>query len=615
MTDTRRPISLLTSVALGLGGALLLLLAGGPSAAAAPARAGLNPPLPAKCFARDDSATGTVYSSADSAAVRSAVAAAVPSDTVRLAGACNGVAAQGGTTQTVLINKVLTVVGGYTTTDWAESFPITQPTILDAQGLGRVITASADITIAELTVQHGISFGGDGGGIFARGKLTLMGAVNILSNTTGYSPIVSSASGASLAPSPGGTGNGGGAYVRKVVDFNADEYTDLPVQPRVVNNSAGGDGGGIDTDGNFSVSFFNDLLDQAAFDSNYAGGNGGALKVGGNATVIFTTFSSNIANTDGGGAYFSGNANIDHSTFTGDAAGVNGGGFIIFGMLQMSNSQIDHNSATNGAGFYTQSGATLTQIACLYNVGTYGGGCWAAISESQVNATQLSAYNNQAVFGSVADMYQVLALIYSSQFNNNTSQTGTLYFVDATGRIVNSSASGNRANEGRVVAVSRFLRAEQLAVEIAYLSAFGVAPSASSAQPLASTSVLTGSAFSSVGISLEISDTIVSGFPYVFQTDSAPSSTIRGDYNLFDAKPVISGTNITTGTHSLVGNPMFADNLGHLSAGSPAIDHGIDVGIYTDLDGNPRPSGHGFDIGAYEFQVAMQKLFLPLTRK
>jgi hypothetical protein len=43
----------------------------------------------------------------------------------------------------------------------------------------------------------------------------------------------------------------------------------------------------------------------------------------------------------------------------------------------------------------------------------------------------------------------------------------------------------------------------------------------------------------------------------------------------------------------------------HIPANSPAIDAGTNMGVMTDLDGNPRPQGGGVDIGAYEFTPAL----------
>jgi predicted outer membrane repeat protein len=77
----------------------------------------------------------------------------------------------------------------------------------------------------------------------------------------------------------------------------------------------------------------------------------------------------------------------------------------------------------------------------------------------------------------------------------------------------------------------------------------------------------------------------------------------REDYNLFFGN-LTNTVGVITGSHSLVGDPKFIDPLNgnyHLQFGSVAIDHGVDAGVYTDLDGNPRPFGAGFDIGAYEF--------------
>ncbi|MFZ2098013.1 MAG: choice-of-anchor Q domain-containing protein, partial [Anaerolineales bacterium] len=51
----------------------------------------------------------------------------------------------------------------------------------------------------------------------------------------------------------------------------------------------------------------------------------------------------------------------------------------------------------------------------------------------------------------------------------------------------------------------------------------------------------------------------------------------------------------------------------HIPEGSPAIDAGLDVGITTDLDGNLRPQGNGYDIGAYEFTPAVSLRGIPAS--
>lgn len=40
-----------------------------------------------------------------------------------------------------------------------------------------------------------------------------------------------------------------------------------------------------------------------------------------------------------------------------------------------------------------------------------------------------------------------------------------------------------------------------------------------------------------------------------------------------------------------------------LTSNSPCVDSGIDMGVTIDFDGNPRPQGVGFDIGAFEFNI------------
>jgi len=72
---------------------------------------------------------------------------------------------------------------------------------------------------------------------------------------------------------------------------------------------------------------------------------------------------------------------------------------------------------------------------------------------------------------------------------------------------------------------------------------------------------------------------------------------------------------ILTGTVNIWGHPAFVDPGGgnyHLGPGSAAIDAGVDAGVTADIDGDPRPIGAGYDIGADEATV-WQSIYLPLV--
>ncbi|MBZ5523664.1 MAG: hypothetical protein LAP21_15630 [Acidobacteriia bacterium] len=74
---------------------------------------------------------------------------------------------------------------------------------------------------------------------------------------------------------------------------------------------------------------------------------------------------------------------------------------------------------------------------------------------------------------------------------------------------------------------------------------------------------------------------------------------ISGSNNLFFG----AGAAPAQFTTSLNADPLVA-NLAvlnfHLTATSPAKDAGVNTGITHDFDGNPRPAGAAFDIGAFE---------------
>ncbi len=81
---------------------------------------------------------------------------------------------------------------------------------------------------------------------------------------------------------------------------------------------------------------------------------------------------------------------------------------------------------------------------------------------------------------------------------------------------------------------------------------------------------------------------------------SIPNLTV--DYNLIDGYRGYDDE--IYGSDYLEGDPMFVNPSRadfHLQEGSPAIDNGSSVDAPNDdFDGNPRPQGDGYDIGAYE---------------
>lgn len=272
----------------------------------------------------------------------------------------------------MLITQTLTLSGGYTITNWVTAYPITQPTTLDAQGLGRVISATAALTVENLTVQHGIAAKlQNGGGAYFGDAATVTGTT-FISNTAGYSggayfnnvATITSSTFLSNTAGNSGNGRGGGAWFHNTATITGTTF---------LSNTAGYIGGGAYFEGAATIT-------NTTFTSNTAisQSSGGGAYFGGPATVTGTTFSGNTARFDGGGASFNSSANVTGTTFNGNMTNGVGGGAIFYGTTVVTNTTFTSNTAYYGGGV-SVSGANAKQLVNVLFARNYAIGNGAAV--------------------------------------------------------------------------------------------------------------------------------------------------------------------------------------------------------------------------------------------
>lgn len=100
-----------------------------------------------------------------------------------------------------------------------------------------------------------------------------------------------------------------------------------------------------------------------------------------------------------------------------------------------------------------------------------------------------------------------------------------------------------------------------------------------------------------------ITNNILSSFAIGIQDNDPSSNVINADHNLFfnTSDPVL-------GTNPVQADPLL-DARYHLKGGSPAINAGVAVQNYKDIDGDLRPNGM-FDLGADEYYP---NIYLPFV--
>ena len=112
-------------------------------------------------------------------------------------------------------------------------------------------------------------------------------------------------------------------------------------------------------------------------------------------------------------------------------------------------------------------------------------------------------------------------------------------------------------------------------------------------------------------VTLTLTNNIIAGHTVGITNTNPASSTVSADHTLFYDNATDYGSGVAS-TNEVRGDPRFVNPSAldyHIRRDSAAIDAGIDAAVATDIDGDRRPSGLGFEIGADEIEWA---IYLPL---
>ena len=410
-----------------------------------------------------------------------------------------------------------------------------------------------------------------------------------------------------------GGGAGGGVYI--------DNNGSLTIANcRIADNSANYGGGLFQGSDNGRVVVIN-----SRFELNTSGNHGGGLYVGGSVAMTNTQVLSNTATWHGGGLHVnSGDTNLVGGLFSNNrTSNGNGGGVNLNNNVSVSGTQFISNTAGGSGGGLLQwnAGYTVTVTNAYFErnrAGADGGGLW---SRGNTIVTGTLVYSNSAAtWGGGVYVPTGAATVNGSTLSGNVSaRGGGIALNGSTAQVNRSLVLGNSVTThgGGIDVWAAHLRLINVVVADNHASlGNGVFLYGSSLDAL-HTTIARNSGGQGNGIYVEYDSTLaLTNTILVSQTvgitvTTGNTATLNGVLWFGNGANTggagsISAQNVTTG------DPAFAADGYHLTSRSAAIDHGVNSGVTSDIDGNRRPMGKGYDLGADEFRFT---IYLPLVMR
>ena len=357
-----------------------------------------------------------------------------------------------------------------------------------------------------------------------------------------------------------------GTYVENI-DFLGKEIT--------LRSEAGADLTVIDGNQAGSVvTFSNDVTEDAVIDGfmirngdDYEGG--GILCYYSYPTITNCTISGNIASNGGGISCNEASPTITNCTIMGNIASDGGGIYCSGSSSTITNCTISGNSAGDGGGIYcdVSSSSTITNCTISGNSAENGGGiCCYGVSSSTIMNCTISGNSAEDGGGICCGPFSLSAIVNCAISGNSADKGGGICCGSLSlSAIVNCTISGNSAYGGGGIYCYGPLSFPRIENCIFW----------------ADSATLGTEIYIGLQSYLTVSYSDVQGGEAAVFV--GPDGTLYWEDGNIESDPLFIGA----GDY-------------HLTAGSPCIDAGIDVGVYNDIGGDVRPYGAGFDIGADE---------------
>ena len=387
------------------------------------------------------------------------------------------------------------------------------------------------------------------------------------------------------------------------------ESSSTIINSRVLENSADEWGGGIYCDSSSST-----MIDHCTISKNISGDDGGGIYlISSSSTVTDCTISENRTGDYGGGiASRASSPTITNCTISGNRSPNRGGGIACLddSFPTITSCMILGNTASSGGGIGSRYSLPTIEDCTIQenNAGQKGGG----ISCGDATVTNCLISRNTAAFG--GGIYcGGSPLIRNCTISENISLGGMADYNGGGGILCDNSEAaitdcwiwGNTAENGGGIYCyyDPFPTITNCTITLNNVENKGGGVYCYwYSSPILNHCTISENTAGNYGGGLfcrsSATPTITNCILWGDSASSDPEISVESD------SPVVTYSNVQGGWPG-VGNidfdPLFTGGGDyHITVGSPCIDGGTDVGVLTDMDGDVRPQGAGFDMGADE---------------